>query len=305
LGTYVVRRLIISLFVILGTASFLFIILNLTGDPVLLLVPEDASPEQIEAVRRNLGLDRPLIFQYLAFLKRLVTGNLGDSWRRKRPVVEILPYYILNTIKLTMPALVITTFLSLAMGTLAAVKRNSFADLTATLIATAGNSMPIFWSGILLIMVFGVKLRWLPISGTSSWQNYVMPVVAIGFFMAAGLARTTRTSMLEVLNIDYIRTARSKGLTERRVILKHALKNAALPIITVWGTMLGTLLRGTVVTETVFSWPGIGRLSVEAVLGRDYPLTVGIVLFFAVVFIGINLLVDLAYALLDPRVRYE
>ena len=304
MGLYIARRVIISLFVILGTASFLFVMLNITGDPVLLLVPEDATAEQIEAIRVRLGLDRPLIYQYLSFLKRLVTGNLGFSWRRKRPVVEILPYYIVNTIKLTIPALAITTLVSLGMGILAAVKRNSLADLAATVIATAGHSMPIFWSGILLIMVFGVNLRWLPISGTASWQNYVMPVTAIGFFMAAGLARTTRTSMLEVLNTDYVRTARSKGLGEWLVVLKHALKNAALPIITVWGTMLGTLLRGTVVTETVFSWPGIGRLSVEAVLGRDYPLTMGIVLFFAVVFIGINLAIDLTYALLDPRVRY-
>jgi peptide/nickel transport system permease protein len=298
------RRIGVSVLVVVLIASFLFAMLNITGDPVVLLVPENAPQEQIDAVRHSLGLDRSLPAQYWAFLKRLVTGDLGHSWKLNRPVVEILPYYIMNTIKLTMPALALTTILSIGLGLMAAVKRNSLADLLATLATSIGNSMPIFWSGILLIMVFSVELRWFPVGGTAGWKSYVLPVASIGFFMAASLARTTRTSMLEVLNADYIRTARSKGLRESVVVLKHALRNAALPIITVWGTQLATLLAGTVVTETVFSWPGMGRLSVEAVMGRDYPLTVGIVLFFSIVFISVNLLIDLAYAWLDPRIRY-
>ncbi len=298
------RRIAISVLVVLLIAGFLFAMLNATGDPVLLLVPENAPPEQVEAVRHSLGLDRSVLFQFGSFLKRLMSADLGTSWRLNRPVSDILPYYIVNTIKLTMPALVLTTILSVGMGLIAAVRRNGIADLLATLAASIGNSMPIFWSGILLIMVFAVKLRWLPAGGTASWKSYVLPVVSIGFYMAASLARTTRTSMLEVLDADYVRTARSKGLREGIVILKHALRNAALPIITVWGAQLATLLAGTVVTETVFSWPGIGRLSVEAVMGRDYPLTVGVVIFFAVVFIGVNLAVDLTYAWLDPRIRY-
>ena len=301
---YLARRIVLSVLVVILIASFLFIVLNTAGDPVALLVPENAAPEQFEAVRHSLGLDRPLIVQYGAFLKRLVSGDLGDSWKLQRPVLRILPYYIVNTIRLSMPALALTTILSLSMGILAAAKRNSLVDLFATLAATVGNSMPVFWSGILLIMLFGVKLRWLPVGGAAGWKNYIMPVASIGFFMAASLARTTRTSILEVLSADYVRTARSKGLRESVVILKHALRNAALPIITVLGTQLGTLLAGTVFTETVYNWPGIGRLSVEAVMGRDYPLTFGVVVFFAAVFIAVNIAVDMAYAWLDPRIRY-
>jgi len=301
---YLARRIVLSVLVVILIASFLFLVLNTTGDPVVLLVPENAAPEQFEAVRHSLGLDRPLMVQYGAFLKRLVSGDLGDSWKLRRPVLEILPYYIVNTIRLTMPALALTTVLSLSMGILAAAKRNSPVDLLATLGATIGNSMPVFWSGILLIMLFAVKLRWFPVGGAAGWKSYVMPVASIGFFMAASLARTTRTSILEVLSADYVRTARSKGLRESVVVLKHALRNAALPIITVLGTQLGTLLAGTVVTETVYNWPGIGRLSVEAVMGRDYPLTVGVVVFFAAAFIAVNIAVDLAYAWLDPRIRY-
>ncbi|MBU0595411.1 ABC transporter permease [Candidatus Bipolaricaulota bacterium] len=299
------KRLLQWIVVMLFLTVFVFTVLHLSGDPAVLLLPADATPAQIEQMRHALGLDRPILTQYIDYVGRLVRGDLGTSYRFYVPVSEVIWSYLPNTLVLSALALCLATIIALVLGISAAVKRDTLVDLSATFVATLGQSMPTFWFAILLLLLFGVKLKWLPVSGMGSWRHYVMPVISLGWYSSAVLTRLMRSSVLEVLNADHVRVARSKGLTERTILLKHVLRNASLPVITVWGLQLGALLRGSVVTETVFGWPGIGRLSVESVLGRDYPVVLGLILVSGILFSLLNVLVDLSYVFLDPRVTYQ
>jgi len=301
---YIAKRTLQALFVLFVLTAFVFSLLHLSGDPAALLLPADATPEQIQQMREWLGLDQPIAVQYIRYLARLVHGDLGCSYRMNLPVLVIIRKFLPNTLLLGVFAILFATLLSLPLGVIAAVKRDSPVDFLATFIATLGQSMPTFWLAILLILAFGVKLRLLPVSGIGSWKHFILPVISLGWYSTALLTRVLRSSMVEVLNMDYVTVARSKGLHETSVVLKHALRNASLPVLTVWGLQLGTVLMGSVATETVFAWPGIGRLTVEAILGRDYPVVLGAVLVFGTLFVFINTLVDLVYCLLDPRISY-
>ncbi|MCK5826967.1 ABC transporter permease [Candidatus Bipolaricaulota bacterium] len=302
---YVARRLVQAILVLLILSALTFSLLHLSGNPASLLLPADATPEQIENMSQIMGLNLPIYVQYARFLGRLSHGDLGTSYRMNRPVWDIITTAFPHTLKLGACAMLFASLLSLPLGMVAAVKRDSIVDLGATFFATLGQSMPTFWIAILLMLTFSVKLDLLPVSGTGSLLHYVLPTLSLGWYSNALLTRVIRSSMLEVLNQDYIRTARSKGLRERVTILKHGLRNASLPVITIWGMQLGTVLMGSVATETVFGWPGIGRLSVDAILGRDYPIVMGVVLTFGALLILLNLLVDLSYAFLDPRIAYS
>jgi len=302
---YLARRLFQVVVVLLLLSALAFSLLHLSGDPAALLLPADATLKQIEHMRDAMGLNRPIFVQYVQFLSRLCRGDLGMSYRMNRPVRDVLAETFPNTLRLGLLAILFASILSLVLGVVSAVKRDSLLDLVATFVATLGQSMPTFWIAILLMLAFSVKLDWLPVAGMGGPLHYVLPVVSLGWYSNALLTRVIRSSMLEVLNQDYIQTAKSKGLRERTVILKHGLRNASLPVITIWGMQLGTVLMGSVATETVFGWPGIGRLSVEAILGRDYPVVLGVVLAFGVLLATLNLLVDISYAFLDPRITYS
>ncbi|WP_306118048.1 MULTISPECIES: ABC transporter permease [unclassified Roseitalea] len=289
--------------VIAVVSLIVFVFLNASGDPVQLLLPVEASQEDIAQMREALGLDRPLLIRYWEFLVNAVRGDFGMSLRARRPAIDIVLEALPATLELAGAALLIATAISLPLGIMAAVRRNGFIDAAATVISVLGQSMPVFWLGIIMIMVFSVQLGWLPASGRGHWTALIMPAVALGWYMNALMARMTRASMLEVLGQPYIRTARAKGLPEHMVVLKHAFGNARIPIVTIWGLQAGAMLTGTVITETVFSWPGIGRASIYALQGRDYPVVLAAIAVFTVMFLIINLVVDLIYFLLDPRIR--
>ena len=264
-----------------------------------------ASQDQIDATRRELGLDLPLPLQYTSWLFRVVRGDLGVSYRTGGAVLDEFASRLPATLELALAGFAVSVVLALPLGVLAASHRNGIWDHITRLVALAGASMPGFWLAFLLILVFAVKVHWLPVLGRGTWQQLVLPAVALGFGAAAGLTRLMRSSMLEVLGEDYVRTARAKGVGARGVLLHHALRNALIPIITVLGLRFGFLLSGAAVIEVVFAWPGIGRLMVEGIAARDYPLIQGYVLFTGTIFLLVNLLVDLAYGWLNPRIRVE
>jgi peptide/nickel transport system permease protein len=300
---------------ILGVVSVVvFSLIHLTpGDPVRIMLREEADPATVATLRHQLGLDRPLPLQYLTWLGRAVQGELGRSIRTNQPVMDAIRQRAPVTLSLAMAALLVALAIGLPAGILAALRRNSVVDLVATLVAIAGVSLPSFWLAILLILVFSVALGWLPPLGWVSpgrdlvaWaQSLVLPAVTLGVAIAAVVMRMTRASLLEVLELEYVRTARAKGLAEHWVVLGHALQNALIPVVTVVGLQAGALLGGAVITETIFALPGVGRLLVDAIFQRDFPIVQGVVLFLAVNFLLVNLLVDLAYAWLDPRIRYH
>ena len=303
---YIAKRLILTVPVLLGVSFVVFAIVRvLPGDPAQVLAGEAATKELIEGLRRDLGLDRPLLVQYVDFLGSLLRGDLGRSIRSKIPVTSELAIRVPNTMILALAGITVATLVGVPAGIISAVKPYSLIDTGVMLLALAGLSMPVFWSGLMLILVFAVLLGWLPAVGTGTPAHIVLPAIAVGMTSAAIIARMTRSSMLEVLRSDYIRTARAKGVAERVVINRHALRNALIPVITVIGLQTGTLLSGAVLTESVFAWPGVGRLMVEGILARDYPLVQGAVLVVALSFVLVNLVVDLLYALADPRIRYE
>lgn len=289
--------------VILVVSFIVFLFLSASGDPVRLLLPVEASDAEVEALRQALGLDRPFLARFGEFLLGAVQGDFGMSLRLRRPALEVVLDALPATMELAGAALVLATLISLPLGIMAAVRRNGIIDWVATTVSVLGQSMPIFWLGILMILVFSVNLGWLPASGRGHWTALVMPALALGWYMNALMARMTRTAMAEVLGQPYIRTARAKGLSPRRVVLVHAFGNARIPILTVWGLQAGAMLTGTVITETVFAWPGLGRASIYAVQGRDYPVVLAAIALFTLIFLSINLAVDLCYFVLDPRVR--
>ncbi len=306
---YVLRRLAAMVPVLLGVTLVVFAMLWLApGDPVLALVGESAqgmSREALDALRKVHGLDRGPIVQYLDYLYGLVRGDLGTSVRSSQPVAAELLSRFPATILLAGSAMAVAILLGMTLGVLAAVYRRTWVDHLAVLVALLGVSVPVFWSGLLLMLLFALDLGWLPASGYGTWRHLVLPATAVGFSSAAFIARITRASMIETLRQDYVRTATAKGLGASAVRLRHALRNALLPVVTVVGLQFGGLLGGAVLTETVFAWPGIGRLLVDAITSRDLPLVQGSVLFIAVVFIVMNLLVDVSYAFLNPKVRYD
>lgn len=289
--------------VIVVVSFVVFVFLNASGDPVRMLLPIEASDADVEAMRMALGLDRPLLVRYGDFLVNALHGDFGMSIRARRPAIDVVLDALPATLELAATALFFATIISIPLGIVSAVRRNGIVDTLATTASVLGQSMPVFWLGIILIMIFSVQLRWFPASGRGEWTAIVLPAVALGWYMNALMSRMTRTAMLEVLGQPFIRTARAKGLPERMVIFKHAFGNARIPILTIWGLQAGAMLTGTVITETVFSWPGLGRASIYALQGRDYPVVLAAIALFTVIFLLINLLVDLAYFWLDPRVR--
>ncbi|MDR7387844.1 MAG: ABC transporter permease [Armatimonadota bacterium] len=303
---YVLKRVLLALPVLLGVSVVVFVAIRLIpGDPAQIMAGQAATEEVVRQIRQSLGLDQPLPVQYLYFLRNVVRGDLGRSLFNGAPVVEELGQRFPRTVRLALASIAVASLIGVPAGILAATRHLSWLDTLVMLVALVGVSMPVFWLGLNLILVFSVRLQWLPAFGYETWRHLLLPSVTLGAASAAIVARMTRSSMLEVLGQDYIRTARAKGLAERVVVNRHALRNALIPVVTVLGLQLGTLLSGAVLTETVFAWPGIGRLLVDAVLARDYPIIQGATLLIAATFVALNLAVDLLYGLLDPRIRYE
>ena len=288
-----------------GVSLVVFGLVHLSGDPVLLMVSSDAPADVIATTRHELGFDRPLHAQFVNYVTRAARGDLGISLRSSLPVAALIRERLPATVELTVAALLIAVAIAIPAGIVSAVKRGSAVDRLAMVGAVAGQAVPIFWLALLLITFFGVYLRWLPVFGRGSLAHLVLPAVSLSTVILGRLARLVRSSMLEVLGQDYVRTARAKGVGEGRVLAGHALKNAAIPIVTLLGLQFAQLLGGAVVTETIFAWPGIGRLVVEAIFNRDFPVVQGVVLVVSLIFVAVNLLVDLAYAALDPRIRTE
>ena len=303
---YVIKRFLSMVPVLIGISILLFFMLRLLpGDPAQVLAGQMASPEEIENIRTQLGLDRPIYEQYLSYLSRLVRLDLGRSARTQNPVIEEIWARLPNTVLLAVVAISLACLFGIPAGIISAMRPYTWVDYLVTMTALFGISMPVFWLGLMLVVLFSVILRWLPAGGTGGWQHVVLPSVTLASFVVAFIARMTRSTMLETLSQDYTTTARSKGLRENVVVIKHALKNALIPIVTVVGLQFGLLLGGAVLTETVFAWPGIGRLIVDSILARDYPVIQGTILIFGLLYILVNLAVDLAYALIDPRIRYD
>ena len=303
---YLIKRILSTIPVLIGISLLLFFMLRmLPGDPAQVLAGHMATPEEIENIRHQLGLDRPIYEQYVAFLSRLALLDLGRSARTQNPVIEEIWARLPNTVLLAVVAISLACLFGIPAGIISAVKPYSWVDYVVSMSALFGLSMPVFWLGLMLVVVFSVLLKWLPAGGTGSWQHVILPSITLAAFVVAFIARMTRSTMLETLSQDFTTTARSKGLRERVVIIKHALKNALIPIITVVGLQFGLLLGGAVLTETVFAWPGLGRLIVDSILARDYPMIQGTILVFGLLYILVNLVVDFLYALVDPRIRYD
>ena len=300
---YVIRRLISSVFVILGVGTVVFIVLRLAGDPTALLLTEGASQANIDELRFQLGLDQPVTVQYLRFLKGVFTLDFGRSFRYNEPAIGIVLERLPATLQLALMAMLIGVVLGVPLGVASAVRRNSIFDSLASFVAFLGQAIPNFWLGIMFILFFAVELRWLPTSGSGTWKHLILPAVTLATRPFAEITRITRSEMIETLKEDYIRTARSKGLSERYILRAHALRNAAIPLVTVMALNLGALLGGAIVVETVFAWPGAGRLLVQAIQFRDFPLVQADVLFLAGAFVVINFFADILYTSLDPRIE--
>ena len=303
--TYLRRRLWQSLLVLFGVSVVVFLILHLTGDPAALLLPPDATAEDITKFRTAMGFDDPVAVQYLRFLKGAVRGDFGESLRHGEPAMGLVLERLPATFELAGAGLLIALGLAIPAGIVSAVRRNTSVDYVSTVVALLGQAMPTFWLGIMLILVFSVRLNWLPSSGRGGLEHLILPAITLGLFTTARITRLTRSGMLEVLGQDYVRTARAKGVAEPPVVWKHALKNASIPIVTIVGIELGTLLGGSVITETIFAWPGVGRLSVQAIFNRDYPVVQSAVFLLASTFVIVNFLVDVVYTYLDPRIRFR
>lgn len=290
--------------VIFGVLLLTFLLIHLVpGDPVEVMLGESASTADRETLRADLGLNRPLIQQFGSYLSRLAHGDLGSSIHTKTPIIELIKARYPATLKLAVLSLIIGLAIGIPLGIYAALKVNHWQDFVVTIVSVRFSAMPAFWLGPMLMLVFAVWLGWLPVSGMESNTSIILPAITLGFGLSAILTRMTRTSLLEVLNEDFIRTARAKGLSESTVIVRHALRAALLPIITIVGLQMGSLLAGTVITETIFSWDGIGRLLVESIEKRDYPVTQACVLVVALSYVLVNLFTDMIYRFADPRVR--
>ncbi len=303
---YTIRRLLQLIPVTLSVTVIIFLMLHLIpGDPAEILGGEEATIEDIRAIREQLGLDKPLIVQYFTYMMNICKGNLGRSMRTRRPVLQEIMDRYLNTVLLAAWSVVFMVILGITTGILSAIKQYSWLDNISMLVALFGVSMPVFWLGLMLMLIFAVHLGLFPTTGIGTFKHIVLPAVTLGASATAVVARLTRSSMLEVIRQDYIRTARAKGLNEFLVIMRHALKNALIPVVTIVFLRFGALLGGAVLTETVFAWPGIGWLMIDAIWARDYPVVQGCILMVAISFVLINLFTDLLYAFIDPRIRYQ
>jgi ABC-type dipeptide/oligopeptide/nickel transport system permease component len=303
---FVARRVgqaVLALFGVLIVAFFLLRVLP--GDPAALMLSEFGTPAQIQQLRESMGLNDPLVVQFFTFIRQVLVGNFGESLARHRPALAIVLEHLLPTLELATAALVLTVVVAVPLGTLAALRRGTWIDGIVSVLGVLGQSMPTFWIGIMLIVFVAARTGVLPTSGYGDFRNLVLPTITLAFAQIALISRLTRSSVLDVVSQDYLRTARSKGVSEGRVIFGHALRNAILPVITMLGLQLGTLLGGAVVTEAVFGWPGIGSLLVSAIGSRDYPVVQTIIMLSAAIFIVVNLLLDLLYGVLDPRIKLQ
>lgn len=306
--TYILKRLLLFIPTLLGVTIITFFLMKaVPGDPAAGMVGERAPKEVVEKIRKDLGEDRPVLIQYMSYLGLIVKGELGRSYYTNRKVAEDIAEKLPNTFKLALAATFLATVAGIVLGVISAVFRDNFIGKTASLIALWGVSLPVFWMGLVLMLLFALVLHWLPPSGTGngSLAYLVLPASTLGIHSAAYISRITRSSMLEVLSKPYIETARAKGLNEFNVIMKHALRNALIPIVTLIGIDFGSYLNGSVLTETIFGWDGLGRYALDGIMKRDYPVIMGTVLVGAVIFVAINLLVDISYSYLDPRIRRE
>src|SRR5499425_1330196 len=299
--TYVLRRVAQSALTLLGVSVLLRV---LPGDPARMLLPDGAPESAVAELNRQLGLREPLIVQYGLFLGSVARGDFGQSFQYRAPALRVVLERLPATVQLTLAAMLITVAAGVSLGIFTAVRRGTRYDVAGTIVAVLGQSLPNFWLGIMLILLFGVALRWLPTSGFAGWTSLVLPAVTLAAFPTALVARLTRSSMLEILNRDYIRTGRAKGLAERSVVFRHALRNAAIPVLTVIGLQIGALLGGAVITESIFAWPGMGKLIVDAIFFRDFPVVQTVLILSATVFVVINLAVAPLYTVIDPRIRY-
>ena len=303
---YLIRRILLTIPVLIGVATLVFSLIHLVpGDPAQAMLGDGASERDITDLRSRLGLDRSLPEQYVRFMRGLVRGDLGTSFRTGQPVVSAIVERVPATVELAVASMLVAMIVAIPLGIIAAVKRGTFVDYTAMTVALAGISIPNFWLGPMLAIVFAVQLGWLPVSGRGGWQSLVLPSVALGAALAAILARMTRASLLEELRELYVRAARARGVSRARAILGHALRNSLIPLVTILGLQFGAVLTGAVITETIFAWPGVGRLLIQSIGFRDYPLVQGCILLIAVTYVSVNLLTDLVYGVLDPRIRYD
>jgi peptide/nickel transport system permease protein len=302
---YVIRRLLQAVLVVLGVSLIVFVMIRITpGDPVRTYLGESATDQQVAEYRHYLGLDEPLPLQYVRFLQRAVSGDLGNSLTYHQPATIVLAEHLPATLQLSFVSLALALLVAVPLGVLSAVRRDSVWDYLGMTLAMLGQSLPAFWLGLVLMLIFAVNLHWLPTSGSGGLPFLVLPSVTLGAYMAGLFTRLVRSGLLEVLGEDYVRTARAKGLPDRVVLYGHALRNMAIPLVTVIGLQFGTLLGGAVVVETVFSWPGVGTAAVTAIGARDYALVQAVVLVVSLFFVAVNLMIDLLYAYIDPRIHY-
>lgn len=302
---YIAKRLILTIPVIFGILVISFLLTHLSGDPTDLILPPDVTDEAREAFRRRHGLDQPIWVQFFSFSVQALQGNFGDSLRFHEPALKLVMDRMGATTELALAAMALTLIIGVPAGVVAAYWRNTPVDISVRGTMLVGQAMPSFYLGILAIIVFAVWLRWLPTGGRGTWMHLILPAATLSFQLVALIARVTRSCMLDVLGQDYIRTARAKGLGEMSVVWLHGLRNAFIPVLTVIGLQVGFLMGGVVVTETVFSWPGVGRLAIQAIYARDFPVVQAIVFLFALIFVVVNLIVDILYAVLDPRISYR
>ena len=302
---YIVRRVGEAILALFALSIIIFLMVRMTGDPALLMLPTDAGADALEDIRHSMGLDKPLVTQYGLFIRDYAKGSFGDSLRSKTPVSELIKDRLPNSLKLVGAAAVIVLLISIPLGVLSAVYRGTWIDTLATGFAVLGQAIPVFWLGILMIQLFTVKLGWLPSSGMGGLDHYIMPAFALGFFTVAAIQRLLRSSMLESMDSEYIKLARIKGLTEFKVVWKHALRNSMISVITLGGIYIAILITLGILVEVVFAWPGMGRLMFQGIVFRDFPVVQAVVLISAAIVIFSSLVVDIAYAYLDPRIRLQ
>lgn len=303
---FIARRLVLTIPVLLGVATLVFSLIHfIPGDPALAMLGETASPADVAELRARLGLDRPLIAQYGSFLRGVVRGDLGTSMRTSEPVTDTILERMPATFELALAAMLVAIALAVPLGIAAAVWRGTAVDYGATTVSLLGISIPNFWLGPLLALLFAVQLGWFPVSGRGTLAHLVLPAISLGAALAAILARMTRATLLEELREQYVQAARARGVSRPRAVLRHAFRNSLIPVVTLLGLQFGAVLTGAVITETIFAWPGIGRLLIQSIGFRDYPLVQGCILLIAVTYVGVNLLTDLVYGVIDPRIRYE
>jgi peptide/nickel transport system permease protein len=302
---YAFKRILLGIVAIIGVSIIIFVATRLSGDVTYLMVSDIATKEQIQAIRASLGLDKPIIIQYLIFIQHAVTGDFGTSIIHRLPAMGLVLARLPSTIELALAAFTITIILGIPIGILSAARRGRWPDKAGTLFALVGQSMPSFWVGIMLILIFSVWLGWLPTSGKGGFNYIIMPALTLGWYSMATITRLTRSGMVDAMDHDYILLARLKGNPERVVLWKHALRNALIPVLTMSGIQLAQLLGGAVVIETVFSWPGMGKLIMDSILNRDYPVVQAGIFITSTIFVFCNLIVDLLYGVIDPRIRYK